>query len=112
MKMFQMFVTIFKCFVRNQSPWNGADDKMRSRSIIQKSPYVHLSEEHVQNTSNSTFHLFKKKNKNKKTQSLTALVRFDPTLIMYSFSVLQPTLSNINNKAIHSNKTFSNSGSK
>lgn len=66
MKMFQMFVTIFKCFVRNQSPRNGADDKMRSRSLIQKSPYVRLSEEHVQNTSNSTFHLLKKTTKNKK----------------------------------------------
>lgn len=83
---------------------------MRSHSRI----YVHLSEEHVQNTSNSTFHLFKKKkNKQKKKNTVKQrLARCDPTLIMYSFSALQPTLSNVENKVIHRNKTLSNSGSK
>ena len=36
---------------------NGADEN------TERCPYVHLSEEHVQNTSNSTFHLLKKKKK-------------------------------------------------
>lgn len=72
-------------------------------------PHVHISEKHVQNTSNSTFHLLKKNNNNKKnSNSFIVLARFDPTLFMYSFSALKPTLPNIVNKVIHSNKTLSN----
>lgn len=74
-------------------------------------PHVHISEKHVQNTSNSTFHLFKKKTKKKpNSNSFTVLAQFDPTLFMYSFSALKPTLPNIVNKVIHSNKTLSNNG--
>lgn len=60
---------------------------IKRHSRLQKSPYVHLWREHVQNTSNSTFHLLKN------NKSHTALVRFDHTMVMYSFSTLQPTNS-------------------
>lgn len=59
-----------------------------------------------------TLHFISLKKNPKKHLINTELARFDPTLIMYSFSALQPTLSNVNNYVIHSNKTFSNSGVK
>lgn len=92
---------VLKCFVIVSSAWLeikvwGMGLTKAWESIKNKeSPHDQLSEKRVQNTSNSTFHLLKIETE-RKHNSCTALARFDPTLVMYSFSALMPMLSNIN----------------
>lgn len=63
----------------------------------------------MQNTSNSTFHLLKKKEKKTQTDSVGQVGSY----ISHVF-ILSPAANtvSVNKKVIHSNKTFSNSGTK
>lgn len=60
-RRWSLCMTQFKCStMKTKCVWSS---NFCDRFKNTESPYVHLSEEHVQNTSNSTCHLFKKQTK-------------------------------------------------